>query len=395
MAFACEPIIEKSFQRLEDVYTWAKKEHEHFARIPIHGILKHGARFLDDEYLGDDTTAFRFNQAGLRSLCSYLGIRFDTLDLLERQNLATDVLNDLLSQRAVYDKLRTREFIVDESSNVIVGIVSKSYVGYSNYKFLKDIEKLMTTNKTQISLLPEESNFVFTEAYFINTQMSLRFTIKKKIGIVKGKGGTSEDKTLLGFQLKNSMIGDSSVNINFFLYRLMCANGLILPVGFSVNRFFHAGNINNFYNRLGKAFDEITRRVGHAGKMIENLGALQYSPELLARLNLSDMIFDIIPGLKSKIIQHYSIPNIPKEGNKKESRIMRDTEIISHIHELYARKHSNQVFTSNWRDNATMFDFINIFTEYANELSPAQKIESQEKTGILADWIAKNKRKFH
>jgi len=42
-----------------------------------------------------------------------------------------------------------------------------------------------------------------------------------------------------------------------------------------------------------------------------------------------------------------------------------------------------------------MFDFINIFTEYAKELSPAQKIESQEKAGILADWIAKNKRKFH
>ena len=395
MAFIYEQIPEQSFKKIEDVYTWAKNEHEHLARIPIYGILKHGARFLDDEYLGDDNTAFRFNQAGIRSLCSYLGIRLDTLDLLERQNLATDVLNDLLSQRAVYDKLQTQELIVDESSNVIVGIVSNSYVGYSNYQFLKDIEKLMSTNMEQASLLPEGSNFVFREAYSINTQMSLRFTIKKQFGIVKGRCGTSEDKTELGFQLKNSMIGDSSLNINFFLYRLICSNGMTAPVGSSVNRLFHSGKINNFYSRLSKAFDEITRRVGQAGKMIENLGALQYSPELLARLNLSDMIFDIIPGSKSKIIENYSIPNIPKEANREENRILRETEIISHIHELYAREHSNRVFTSKWRDSATMFDFINIFTEYANELSPAQKIESQEKAGILADWIAKNKRKFH
>jgi len=86
MAFIYEQIPEQSFKKIEDVYTWAKNEHEHLARIPIYGILKHGARFLDDEYLGDDNTAFRFNQAGIRSLCSYLGIRLDTLDLLERQN---------------------------------------------------------------------------------------------------------------------------------------------------------------------------------------------------------------------------------------------------------------------------------------------------------------------
>jgi len=42
-----------------------------------------------------------------------------------------------------------------------------------------------------------------------------------------------------------------------------------------------------------------------------------------------------------------------------------------------------------------MFDFINVFTEKAKELSPAEKIETEEKAGVLADWIANNKRKFH
>jgi len=395
MSFCFEPIAEKSFETLQDVYTWAENEHKHLARIPIKGSLKHGARFLDDEYFGDENTPYKFNQVGIRSLCSYLGIRLDTLELLERQNLATEVLNDLFTQRAIQERLQTRELIIDESRNVIIGIVSDSYVGYSNFQFLKDIEKLMKLNINQVSLLPEESNFIFRDAYSVNTQMSLRFTIKKKVGVVKGLGGSGEDKTELGFQLKNSMTGDSSVNINFYLHRMLCANGMILPVGFSVNRFFHSGIIGNFYNRLEKAFNEITSRVGKAGKMIEDLGALNFSPELLAKLNLSEMIFDIIPRSKGKIIETYQIANTPQEGNKEESRILRETEIISYIPELFGRENSKRVFTSKWRDSATMFDFINIFTEYAKELSPAQKIESQEKAGILADWIAKNKKKFH
>ena len=60
---------------------------------------------------------------------------------------------------------------------------------------------------------------------------------------------------------------------------------------------------------------------------------------------------------------------------------------------MYARKHSRRVFDAQWRDNASMFDFINIFTEYAKDLKPIKKIETEEKAGALADWIAKNKRK--
>ena len=55
---------------------------------------------------------------------------------------------------------------------------------------------------------------------------------------------------------------------------------------------------------------------------------------------------------------------------------------------------SKTVFLVYMRDNASMFDFINIFTEYAKDLKPIKKIETEEKAGALADWIAKNKRKF-
>jgi hypothetical protein len=41
-----------------------------------------------------------------------------------------------------------------------------------------------------------------------------------------------------------------------------------------------------------------------------------------------------------------------------------------------------------------MFDFINVFTEYAKNQPTEKKIEIEEKAGVLAGWIAKNRRKF-
>ena len=52
------------------------------------------------------------------------------------------------------------------------------------------------------------------------------------------------------------------------------------------------------------------------------------------------------------------------------------------------------VFTSHWRDNASMYDFINVFTEHAKSLDPADRLHVEEKAGDLADWIVKNKRRF-
>ena len=52
------------------------------------------------------------------------------------------------------------------------------------------------------------------------------------------------------------------------------------------------------------------------------------------------------------------------------------------------------VFRSYYRDDASMYDFINIFTEYAKTLPLSQKSEVETKSGELATWIAANKRKF-
>ncbi|MEH7250462.1 hypothetical protein V7114_27290, partial [Neobacillus niacini] len=51
----------------------------------------------------------------------------------------------------------------------------------------------------------------------------------------------------------------------------------------------------------------------------------------------------------------------------------------------YATGISKEVFY--WRDKQSMFDFINIFTEYAQEQKHRERIRIEEKSGEMANWI--------
>ncbi len=75
-------------------------------------------------------------------------------------------------------------------------------------------------------------------------------------------------------------------------------------------------------------------------------------------------------------------------------RLTHDATLMGHIPDHYGREFSNQVFKSPFRNNASAFDFLNIFTEYANHCQPAQRLEIQGKAGTLAKYIGENARKF-
>ena len=392
MTFNYQPVKEISYSSWAELKKVVTQEEKAISRIPLYGFVKQGAQFFDDTSFGSkNDTAFKFNQHGFRSFCSLIGIQLDTLEILKQQNLVSDILNDLIVQEEIQKKLLSREMIVNEDNNEIIGVVSPTYMGYSNLQLMQNIEELFYTP----SLFPDKEEFIFQQGYSINTQLSLRFTMRHKTGVIKGKGGSGDDETNLGFQFKNSMVGDSSININYFLHRKICANGLIVPAGSVVNKVFHSGKELSFDQRIQKAFNSITQRIGNSGAMIEHLGSLEFKPDLLARMNCSKMIFDIIKRSKGQIINNFTIPGIPRKANTIEKKILREAAIINHIPDLFGREYSKKVFDSPYRENASMFDFINIFTEYAKELNPIEKIAVEEKTGVLAAWIAKNKKKFN
>jgi hypothetical protein len=242
-----EPVEQVTFKSLAQVHDWIQGTETALRRIPFKGLLEHGARFRDDAYLGDDDVLLHFNQPGLQALCQSVGFRSDQLQRLAAPSLASEVLNDLLSQSQVQAELDALDLVVHEDTGLVIGLVGQSYVTYSNAQFLADAEALL---KAAAADEPLE----FHEACAINTELTLRVTSTRRHGTIQGTGGEGEDKSTLGLDLKNSMVGTSSVRINYFLHRLACANGLMVPAAESLNRVFHSGQARPSIDALNVSF---------------------------------------------------------------------------------------------------------------------------------------------
>jgi len=184
----------------------------------------------------------------------------------------------------------------------------------------------------------------------------------------------------------------------YFVERMICANGLVLPVGGSQARLIHAGQRENFNRRLSEKMSEVVGSLGAVKQTIEKLGAISFTPEkLVSHVDLKSL-FDIIPDKDLKKLGTDKFSEIFKDSlskfDKEERERQRNIKIIAEIPNLIGGEHSNKVFKSGYRDNASMFDFINVFTEEAHKYEPNQRLQIEKRTGDLADFIAKNKKKF-
>jgi hypothetical protein len=386
MAFQTTPVEAHTFENKEELSAWLDDEEKSLSLIPVGGFLDHG-KFLEDKYIGDADHGFEFTESGLKKLCQILGFNPALLHLVNEKDLASNILNDICTQEKNIESLSTMNFVVNEKNNQILGLVSNKYVGYSNRAFLGDIDQLLRLDDQALE---------FAEAYTINTKLYIRFQTEKVAGIVKGLGGQGEDKTLLGYQFRNSMVGDSAATVNFFLLRLVCANGLVLPAGNFNQRAFHSGKRKNFAKRLENIFIKAQALLGEKALYVNELTSIEFNPEKLAKSGANKLVLDVIPNCRSVLQKQYS--NIFSDYYFKkltsEEKDEREALTISLIPKQYAGEHSKKVFNSKYRDNASMFDLINVLTEHANSQPTKQCIAIQEKAGVLADWIVKNKQKF-
>jgi len=394
MPFLCEPIVETQFASLKDVDGWISANEDRLERVSIRELIEKGYRFFDDEYFGDEDRFLKFNQNGIRVLAQKLSLRLDTLQRVERPGLISDLLNDLMVQQDMMERLEDHDFVVNTRSDTVLGAVSKSYVFYSNQDFIRDIQDLLSGG--QMAFFPKDSlgRFRYVSGFSVNTQLFLRFILRVESGRVTGAGGEGEDVTEIGIQFKNSLVGDAAVSIQYFINRLLCANGMIVPTGASHSRIFHSGKRQNFMKRLEKSFREVERKIGSTATAVKSLMAINFDPEALALTKMTPKVFDIIPGSRSKVMAEHRIPKRQKTRMTRAEQAEYEGAIIDHIPKTFAGKHAARVFNSPYRENATMFDFINIFTEYAQTQPIHKRLEIEERAGVLADRIVKNKRKF-
>lgn len=392
MSLSTAAIAEARFDKLSDVQNWISESKDHLDRVSINGVLENGAEFVDDEYLGDGDTMLRFNDRGIRALCRLVGFRFDQLEKLETPSLATAVMNDLLQQQDIRSKLAEMEFVVDNRSMTVIGVVSESYVSYDNHRFLQDLQQFLDSVKGDE---PSE----FEEAYVVNTELTVRFCSTKRHGDITLLGGRGPDRSKLGMEFHNSMVGTSSVRVNFFLHRLVCANGMMVPAGESVSRIHHSGSPETFDKRLKHRFGELLRKLDSLKEMLQTLGAMPLQAERLVTNNeINKQLFEVIPATKRTICDGEKLqlvyPANATTEQRNALRIEHDTKIAQLIPQYFGREHSKGVFGSNFRNTATVFDLINVFTEYAKSEPPSQRLEIEERSGKLAKYISDNKKKL-
>lgn len=333
----------------------------------------------------------------LDDVCRLLGLYSPMLETLEKRGLASEVLNDRIYSKSLQEKLERTQFVFDEPSKTVLGVVSESYVGYSNQDFLNDISICLTGSKQQ-SWVPSFGDFEFSTSYSVNTHLNLRLQHKNQKGIIRGKGGTAEDVSIIGLQISNSMSGGKALRMAYFVERMLCANGLVLPVGGAQARLIHAGQQVKFKRRLYEKMDKVVGSLSTVRETIEQLGSIEFNADKLVRNADLKAVFGIIPDKDLKKIAADNFSGSVKDWlaqfDKEEREHQRNIKLIASIPDLIGGQFSDKVFKSSYRDNATMFDFINVFTEEAHKYKPEQRLQIEKNTGELADFIVKNKKVF-
>jgi hypothetical protein len=358
--------------------------------------MNQGARFTDDNGIGFGSTQYKFNEKSYQSLCDLIGVKPNFLRDLQEYGLASRTLNDLFLSGSISRKMDSLEIVCDEDSNQVLGFVSESYVGYSNRLFVNEVLAALDPDKNTSALFPDLGDFEFQQGYSVNSRLYLRVTSKKVVGEISGLGGHDEDISKIGLELTNTMAGGYALRLSYYILRLICANGLTAPVSKGSGKIIHSGTEKSFERRLNRAAGAALRSLSNATRLLDNLAGIPFDPWLLAGTTKIDDVFAIVPelDLKSDCKKAISSKDYSSIPGKKERAMQKKADMLEAISSLIGRPHSLSVFNSSFRDNASMWDYINIFTEYAKELDIQQKLETERRAGEMAYCMSRNKRKF-
>ncbi len=387
--------VEKRFKSVDSVFAFTAEEKRETTRVGLKDLWRSGARFKENGQFGTSRSSFGFNKYGLRSLCGLAGISDRTIQKLNDPTLPTSVLNDLIcSSLENGGRANTADLVVNKREGAVIGVVSEKYVSYNNDEFLRDVFRCLD-ERNNGAIFPDTGNFLFKEAYSINSRLFLRLVSKNVTGVIEGRGGNGSDVSEIGVEISNSMAGGHAVSLSWFIHRLICANGLTAKVDGTNGRIIHAGNEEGFRKRLNKSANHLFSNLGKAKKLVETLGSIPFNPIKLAKHIDQKVLFSMLPDrdLKAEALSYIKCQAgeslIPPKAS-----LERTAELIAALPFCIGGGEALSVFGSPWRDEASMYDLINIFTAYAKILSKEPKLELEAKAGDLAVWVSKNKRKL-
>jgi hypothetical protein len=384
MAFLSSAIDTQVFYNPKDMEDYLEYEAKNTVYIPLSKYIENEALFSDDRYFGYKKSQLTFNDEGFGAFCSNLSIPKIFISKIQEYDLVSSVLNDYLYYpNNVKYKVPELCLVIDKEKSEVIGVVSNKYVRYSNKRFVNDL-------KNKLSYIYHK--YDFEEAYNHNTMLVLRYVSPEiKAGRIYGRGGEGEDISRIGYQLINSMVGNSSIKIEYYIKRLICANSLCLETAKKSGYVIHSGRQDTFAQRLDKKFIPLMQEITEIPKLVETLMSIEYNPETIVDSGAHELVYEIISPSQETIEERKKIKN------KKRRREFDIKLIENYIRQYGGNRISARVFNSIYRDNQSMFDYINIFTEHAHrtkKLDFHRRREIERKSGNLAKWIYENKEKF-
>ena len=199
---------------------------------------------------------------------------------------------------------------------------------------------------------------------------------------VEGSGGSRNDVSWIGVEARNGLSGESSVGVRTTVLRLVCANGMVRTAADYRQRVSHTGEQSKLNAAVRRILGTATHGLDRTAGWLEKLGTNEFDAEALAgdresmRL-IRRMLMDLEGGAywSRRLVKGRNGDRLPKA--------------IEEMALSMAGPLSGEVWRSQYRNNTTRWDFVNIFTEAAQHCgSLAKQLRVEERAGRLAEQLA-------
>ena len=327
--------------------------------------------FEDDQWINNK---YNFNTHGIKALCQATNVNglFSTMEAMEHPHMSSTFLNKLFAQQSVKNELASKRFVI--IGDTIVGVVGSRYLPYSNSQFLED---LFRDNKNH--------SLELERAVVTNTKMTANF-VEKHMGF-KTKDG--EDFTKIGLSFKNSGVGNAMIDGKLFSLRPKCLNGMMHLLNIAYTSAKHTGMADVMKYKLDKIITLAKDQYEVVKDRVQTLTQIPYTNTTADTFLKLEAPVDILPQLKRDKL--WTPKKKFSDVNTHHEDLSRSKKILDEVPTKYGGVHTLAVWNSVYRDQNSMYDWVEAFTEHAQTLPAEVQLEVEQGAGELTAWISDHK----
>ncbi|MDE0100862.1 MAG: DUF932 domain-containing protein [Bryobacterales bacterium] len=333
----------------------------------------------------EDRERVYVSDRGWSKLCSVLGCDYRTIKRIGSPGLATKVLNDAWNQDR--ERMSSHRIVVDGWT--VVGVVGSRYQPYGHGRLVEGIEQIVLGRRdngwsgvgTGWREIQQRKKPIGRS---VGTELRIVLPRKKHQHStdVQGPGGKAKDVSWVGIEARNGLGGECAVSFRTTIFRLICANGLVRPAADYSRRVTHTGDQSKLHDRVRELLGVADKDVIAGVKWLDSLGNREFDARAIAADRES-------VALLKRVLQDIELG--PTWIRRLATANEEDrAETLRWMANGLAGSRSGEVWRSGYRENQTLWDFVNIFTEAAQHSGSLQKqLRIEERAGRLADRLLK------